>query len=256
MSLSGAGALRVIEEVAGKAAGAARIGAGTVLTADDARRARDAGAEYAVTPSLGPGVDEALRLGLPVLAGALTPTEVAAAAAAGATAVKLFPAAAHGPGYLTALRDPFPDVPFVPVGGVGRPRPPSTCGAAPSRSASARRCAGTRRAAATSPACAAVPARSSPRSRRADRHDPGGRPHRRETMMALRATGPVRLGSGFTAGIAGAESNVAIGPAARPHHRLGGTRRVRRGRAPHHPHAARRGSTPRPSTATPPRPPA
>ncbi|MEU6754422.1 bifunctional 4-hydroxy-2-oxoglutarate aldolase/2-dehydro-3-deoxy-phosphogluconate aldolase, partial [Spirillospora sp. NPDC046719] len=119
VSLSGAGALDVIEEVAGKAAGAARIGAGTVLTADDARRARDAGAEYAVTPSLGAGVDEALRLGLPVLAGALTPTEAAAAVAAGATAVKLFPASAHGPGYLTALRDPFPDVPFVPVGGVG-----------------------------------------------------------------------------------------------------------------------------------------
>lgn len=111
VSLSGADALRVIEEVAGTADGAARIGAGTVLTADDARRVRDAGAEYVVTPSLGPGVDEALRLGLPVLAGALTPTEVAA--------VKLFPASAHGPGYLTALRDPFPDVPFVPVGGVG-----------------------------------------------------------------------------------------------------------------------------------------
>lgn len=101
VSLSGADALRVIEEVAGTADGAARIGAGTVLTADDARRVRDAGAEYVVTPSLGPGVDEALRLGLPVLAGALTPTEVAAAAAAGATAVKLFPASAHGPGYLT-----------------------------------------------------------------------------------------------------------------------------------------------------------
>ncbi|WP_262403504.1 bifunctional 4-hydroxy-2-oxoglutarate aldolase/2-dehydro-3-deoxy-phosphogluconate aldolase [Actinomadura sp. CNU-125] len=57
---------------------------------------------------------------MPVLAGALTPTEVAAAAASGVDAVKLFPASAHGPGYLKALRDPFPDVPFVPVGGVGR----------------------------------------------------------------------------------------------------------------------------------------
>ncbi|GGV30215.1 aldolase [Actinomadura cremea] len=117
VSLSGADALRVIEEVAGAGV---RVGAGTVLTADDARRARDAGAGYAVTPSLGAGVDEALRLGMPVLAGALTPTEVAAAVAAGVTAVKLFPASANGPGYLKALRDPFPDVPFVPVGGVGR----------------------------------------------------------------------------------------------------------------------------------------
>ncbi|WP_245592631.1 bifunctional 4-hydroxy-2-oxoglutarate aldolase/2-dehydro-3-deoxy-phosphogluconate aldolase [Actinomadura rifamycini] len=116
VSLSGADALRVIEEVA---RAGVRVGAGTVRTADDARRARDAGAGYAVTPSLGAGVDEALRLGLPVLAGALTPTEAASAVASGATAVKLFPASAHGPGYLKALRDPFPDVPFVPVGGVG-----------------------------------------------------------------------------------------------------------------------------------------
>ncbi|MCP9972035.1 hypothetical protein LUX57_48895 [Actinomadura madurae] len=78
-----------------------------------------------------------------------------------------------------------------------------------------------------------------------------------ETMMALRATGPVRLGSGFTAGIAGAESNVAIG--------LGGSATPPPGRdasGPTRPgtsspaRCAPRGSTPRPSTATPPRPPA
>ena len=59
-----------------------------------------------------------MRLGLPILAGALTPTEAIAAYAQGASAVKLFPASLGGPRYLAALRDPLPDMPFVPVGGV------------------------------------------------------------------------------------------------------------------------------------------
>jgi 2-dehydro-3-deoxyphosphogluconate aldolase/(4S)-4-hydroxy-2-oxoglutarate aldolase len=96
----------------------ALIGVGTARTADDVRGAVDAGAGFVVTPALGPALDEALRLGVPVAAGALTPTEVAAAHAAGADVVKLFPASLGGPGYLRALRDPFPDVPLVPVGGV------------------------------------------------------------------------------------------------------------------------------------------
>ncbi|MFD9911041.1 aldolase, partial [Streptomyces sp. NPDC059063] len=75
-----------------------------------------------VTPGLGAGVDEALRLGLPVLAGVLTPTDVIAADAAGATALKVFPASAMGgPAYLKALRAPFPTLPFVPVGGIDAP---------------------------------------------------------------------------------------------------------------------------------------
>ncbi|EPH40573.1 hypothetical protein STRAU_6368 [Streptomyces aurantiacus JA 4570] len=72
-----------------------------------------------VTPGLGPGVDAALGRGLPVLAGVLTPTDVIAADAAGATALKVFPASAvGGPAYLRALLGPFPGLPFVPVGGV------------------------------------------------------------------------------------------------------------------------------------------
>lgn len=95
------------------------LGAGTVLTERDAKLAREAGAAYAVTPALGEGVSAALELGMPVLAGAMTPTEVLAATRAGASAVKLFPAATLGPGYLKALRDPFPRLAAVPVGGVG-----------------------------------------------------------------------------------------------------------------------------------------
>ncbi|MDT0270229.1 bifunctional 4-hydroxy-2-oxoglutarate aldolase/2-dehydro-3-deoxy-phosphogluconate aldolase [Streptomyces sp. DSM 44915] len=119
VSLTTADACRVIAEVRREVGDDALIGAGTVVTADDLARARDAGASWIVTPALGTGVTAAVEAELPVLAGALTPTECVAAMAAGATAVKLFPAGpAGGPAYLRALRDPFPELPVVPVGGV------------------------------------------------------------------------------------------------------------------------------------------
>jgi 2-dehydro-3-deoxyphosphogluconate aldolase/(4S)-4-hydroxy-2-oxoglutarate aldolase len=119
VSLTSVEAFSVLERVTSEAGGGARIGAGTVLTGDDARRARDAGATFAVTPALGAGVRTAVSLGLPVLAGAMTPTEVLAAVEAGAAAVKLFPAEFLGPAYVKALHGPFPEVGVVPVGGVG-----------------------------------------------------------------------------------------------------------------------------------------
>jgi 2-dehydro-3-deoxyphosphogluconate aldolase/(4S)-4-hydroxy-2-oxoglutarate aldolase len=118
VSLNTANALEVIEHIVRATEGRARIGAGTVVTADDVRRVRSAGAEFVVTPALTDGVDAAVQAGLPVIAGALTPTECVSALARGALAVKLFPASAGGPRYLSALRDPFPTLPFIPVGGV------------------------------------------------------------------------------------------------------------------------------------------
>jgi len=119
VSLTSEKALEVISRARDALGPDAALGAGTVLTAQDARDARDAGADFIVTPGLGDGVREARDLGLPTLVGALTPSEVIAARAAGADAVKLFPASAiGGPEYLRALRAPFPNVPFVPVGGV------------------------------------------------------------------------------------------------------------------------------------------
>ncbi|MEU5911376.1 bifunctional 4-hydroxy-2-oxoglutarate aldolase/2-dehydro-3-deoxy-phosphogluconate aldolase [Micromonospora sp. NPDC047527] len=135
VSLTSADALGIIRSARVALGPDFALGAGTVLTVEDARAAADAGAGFLVTPALAPSVTEAGRLGLPVLAGALTPTEagrlglpvlagaltpteVVQAASAGATAVKLFPASLGGPGYLGALRDPFPDTAFVPVGGV------------------------------------------------------------------------------------------------------------------------------------------
>lgn len=119
VSLTGADALTVIARARQRLGPEKPLGAGTVLTADDARAAHRAGADFAVTPGLGDGVGAARDLGLPVLAGVMTPTEIITARALGAAALKLFPAAqAGGAGYLKALRGPFPDVPFVPVGGV------------------------------------------------------------------------------------------------------------------------------------------
>ncbi|GAA3634952.1 bifunctional 4-hydroxy-2-oxoglutarate aldolase/2-dehydro-3-deoxy-phosphogluconate aldolase [Microbacterium awajiense] len=99
---------------------AAEIGVGTITSEDQARRAIDAGADYLVTPITRPSViAEGLRAGVPVYPGALTPTEVHAAWTAGATAVKIFPASTVGAEYGGHLRGPFPDLRFVPSGGVG-----------------------------------------------------------------------------------------------------------------------------------------
>ncbi|NUO45191.1 MAG: bifunctional 4-hydroxy-2-oxoglutarate aldolase/2-dehydro-3-deoxy-phosphogluconate aldolase, partial [Streptomyces sp.] len=119
VSLTGRDALSVIER-AREALGPDRpLGAGTVLTAADARAAHDAGADFAVTPALGEGVTAAAALGLPVLAGVMTPSEIVTARGQGATGLKVFPAAqAGGPAYLKALRGPFPHELLVPVGGV------------------------------------------------------------------------------------------------------------------------------------------
>jgi 2-dehydro-3-deoxyphosphogluconate aldolase/(4S)-4-hydroxy-2-oxoglutarate aldolase len=95
------------------------IGAGTVVTAEQAEAAIDAGAEFLVTPAMRPEVAAvAARRGVPVFLGALTPSEVLQAMDLGAAAVKVFPASAFGPRYLKDLRGPFPDVKLVPSGGV------------------------------------------------------------------------------------------------------------------------------------------
>ncbi|GIH25864.1 aldolase [Acrocarpospora phusangensis] len=119
VSLVTGGALSVIREARAVLGDGANLGAGTVVSGDDARAAAEAGASFLVTPAVSAAVAVGRELGLPVLAGALTPTEVVGALDAGATAIKLFPASLGGVRHLRALRDPFPDVPFVPVGGVG-----------------------------------------------------------------------------------------------------------------------------------------
>lgn len=119
VTLTTPGALRVITALCADTPQDAFVGAGTVLTVDDVADVAEAGGQFVVTPAVTPAVEEAARRGIPCVAGAFTPTEVYAAASAGAAVVKLFPASAGGPGYLKALRDPFPHLSFLAVGGVG-----------------------------------------------------------------------------------------------------------------------------------------
>ncbi|HEX8100928.1 MAG TPA: bifunctional 4-hydroxy-2-oxoglutarate aldolase/2-dehydro-3-deoxy-phosphogluconate aldolase [Actinomycetota bacterium] len=97
------------------------VGAGTVLNRGQATEAIAAGAKFVVTPTVIPDVAATARdHRVPVILGALSPTEVLAAHDAGATAVKLFPAVAGGPAYVRALRGPFPNIPLIASGGIDR----------------------------------------------------------------------------------------------------------------------------------------
>jgi len=117
LTLDSDGALAAIARL--RERGDVTVLAGTVRTAADVERAAAAGAEACVGPALVPAMVERCReLGIPAIPGALTPTEVEAAWNAGAALVKLFPAAAVGPGYVRALTAPLSDVPLLVTGGV------------------------------------------------------------------------------------------------------------------------------------------
>jgi 2-dehydro-3-deoxyphosphogluconate aldolase / (4S)-4-hydroxy-2-oxoglutarate aldolase len=96
------------------------VGAGTVPDAAAARACLDAGARFIVAPWVDASLAEPCRrAGAVLMLGALTPTEVRAALAAGADVVKIFPAAsAGGPSHIRALASVLPQVAFCPTGGV------------------------------------------------------------------------------------------------------------------------------------------
>jgi len=91
------------------------VGAGTVLTPDQARASVDAGASFLVAPVLDPAMT---GFGVPFYPGGLTPSEIFAAHRSGAPLVKLFPASAVGPRYIKDLHGPLPDVSIMPTGGI------------------------------------------------------------------------------------------------------------------------------------------
>jgi 2-dehydro-3-deoxyphosphogluconate aldolase / (4S)-4-hydroxy-2-oxoglutarate aldolase len=95
-------------------------GAGTVVNESQARICVDAGAEFLVSPGLSVQVLRvAAARGKLAIPGALTPTEVMQALDAGANLIKIFPCGSvGGPKYLKALKAPFPEVSFIPTGGV------------------------------------------------------------------------------------------------------------------------------------------
>ncbi len=113
-------ALQVMEKVANNFGDQVLLGAGTILDPETARAALLAGAQFIVTPSLClPVIELARRYSKPCLPGALTPTEVVTAWQAGADLVKIFPCGpVGGPKYIRALKGPFPQIEFIPTGGV------------------------------------------------------------------------------------------------------------------------------------------
>jgi 2-dehydro-3-deoxyphosphogluconate aldolase/(4S)-4-hydroxy-2-oxoglutarate aldolase len=109
----------VLDNLRAATASEAVLGMGTVLTADQARAAVDVGAKFLVTPGIRAEVGAVgADSGIPVIMGALTPTEVLVALDLGAAAVKIFPAGALGPRYFKDLRGPLPDAALIPSGGV------------------------------------------------------------------------------------------------------------------------------------------
>lgn len=119
VTLDSPDALRAISMLAEAAGPDDLVGAGTVMDVVAARQAVDAGAQLLVTPHTDAALIRwAVDREVPILPGVFTATDVAQARGAGASAVKWFPATAGGPAALSALRGPFPGIPFVPTGGV------------------------------------------------------------------------------------------------------------------------------------------
>lgn len=113
------GALAAITAMAGVAGGV--VGAGTLLTPEDVRAAKAAGAVFGVSPGATPALLEACAAeGLPLLAGCATASEVMELLARGYSMAKFFPAEqAGGAALLRALSAPLPQMRFCPTGGIG-----------------------------------------------------------------------------------------------------------------------------------------
>ncbi|MGH3405706.1 MAG: bifunctional 4-hydroxy-2-oxoglutarate aldolase/2-dehydro-3-deoxy-phosphogluconate aldolase [Streptosporangiaceae bacterium] len=119
--------LRAMTAAAASAGRGALIGAGSVLRPEQVGQAVSAGARFIVTPGLSPAVLRACAdQAVPVIPGVATATEICTALDAGLTTVKLFPAEPlGGVELISALRGPFPEVRFVPTGGIGAEQLPA-----------------------------------------------------------------------------------------------------------------------------------
>jgi 2-dehydro-3-deoxyphosphogluconate aldolase/(4S)-4-hydroxy-2-oxoglutarate aldolase len=98
----------------------ALVGVGTVLDAETAREAIDAGAAFVVAPTFEASVVETCNdADVPVAPGVFTPTEAQRAHQTGADVVKIFPAKTGGPGHLSAIKGPLGHLDVIPTGGIG-----------------------------------------------------------------------------------------------------------------------------------------
>jgi 2-dehydro-3-deoxyphosphogluconate aldolase/(4S)-4-hydroxy-2-oxoglutarate aldolase len=113
------GAIELIRDIAPSLPPEVVLGAGTILDAETAQAAIEAGARFVVSPVFREEVLRVChRLEVAAMPGCFTPTEILEAWEAGADIVKVFPATALGPGYLRDLRGPFPQLRLMPTGGV------------------------------------------------------------------------------------------------------------------------------------------
>jgi 2-dehydro-3-deoxyphosphogluconate aldolase / (4S)-4-hydroxy-2-oxoglutarate aldolase len=118
-TLTGRGATQAIASTRAALGDSALIGAGTVMNPDAVADVARAGAQFVVTPVLRHSVIEAcLARDIPIICGALTPSEILEADEAGATMVKVFPARQVGPQYLRDILAPLPHLRLVPTGGI------------------------------------------------------------------------------------------------------------------------------------------
>jgi 2-dehydro-3-deoxyphosphogluconate aldolase / (4S)-4-hydroxy-2-oxoglutarate aldolase len=96
------------------------VGTGTILTVDQLKDAIACGIQFCFTPHVNPQIIEtAIAFDIPIVAGALTPTEIVTAWQAGASCVKVFPVdAVGGVSYIKSLQGPLKEIPLIPTGGV------------------------------------------------------------------------------------------------------------------------------------------
>jgi 2-dehydro-3-deoxyphosphogluconate aldolase/(4S)-4-hydroxy-2-oxoglutarate aldolase len=95
------------------------LGMGTLTEPTQVDEAMGAGARFLVSPICDPLLGKTMiASGVPVMIGALTPTEVFQAYKLGSDVVKIFPGSLGGPSYMKALKAPFPNIPMMPTGGV------------------------------------------------------------------------------------------------------------------------------------------
>lgn len=119
-TLTGQGAIEAVSATRKALDDAVCVGVGTVLKAEDADAAIDAGAQFAVTPAvLRQVIATCVKRQTLVVGGGFTPTELLEAYEAGAELVKVFPARLGGPKFIKDVLAPLPFLQLVPTGGVG-----------------------------------------------------------------------------------------------------------------------------------------
>lgn len=119
VTLTTPGAIKGIEAIAAEMAGKMTVGAGTILSAEDANAAVQAGAKFIVTPTLQIDSIEFCRsMNIPICCGCFSATEMLEAHRRGADFIKVFPATSLGVNGIRAIREAFPQLQLVPTGGV------------------------------------------------------------------------------------------------------------------------------------------